>query len=182
MMQFNLLPYRAQQRRRRRQHFYCMLLLAALFGGALTGIGWYGIGRQQQAQQTRNQLLLQMSSRLGAEIKHAAALQHQIDALAAGIGKIETWQRQRGRTNAFLTTLAAHIPSEAYLQKMTQQDQKITLDGYATSNLAVAELLQNLNTQSDDIASAQLLETRAAHRHGAQALAFSVALTLRQRP
>jgi type IV pilus assembly protein PilN len=175
MMQFNLLPYRAQQRRRHRQHFYCMLLLAALLGGALTGIGWYGVGRQQQAQQTRNQLLQQMSSRLGAEIKHAAALQHQIDALAAGIGKIETWQRQRGRTTSFLTILAAQIPS-------AQQDQKITLDGYATSNLAVAELLQNLNAQSDDIASAQLLETRAAHRHGAQALAFSVALTLRQRP
>jgi type IV pilus assembly protein PilN len=189
MMQFNLLPYRARQRRRSRQYFYCLLLVSALFGSALAGIGWYAIGRQQEVQQARNQWLQKASIRLSAEIKQAIALQKQIDAFTADAGKIETWQRQRSRTTRFLTTLAAQIPSHAYLQKIMQQDLKITLDGYATSNLAVAELLKNLNAQSDSIVLAQLLETRARSsdvqeqeqeqkQEQEPALAFSIAITL----
>jgi Tfp pilus assembly protein PilN len=78
-----------------------------------------------------------------------------------------------------LVTLAAQIPPDVTLQKMRQQENKITLDGIATSNRAVTQLLQNLNRQADDIASAQLLETRADSRPDGRSLAFSVALTLR---
>ena len=56
------------------------------------------------------------------------------------------------------------------------------LDGYAASNQTVAELLQNLNAQTDSIASAQLLETHEENRQGPQQLVFSVALTLREQP
>jgi type IV pilus assembly protein PilN len=183
MMQFNLLPYRTQQYRRSLQHFYFLLLLSALFGSAFAAIGWYAIICQQEAQQARNHWLQSASIRLGAEIRQVAALQTQIDAFAAHAEKIETWQRQRGRTTRFLTMLAAQIPSQAYLQKITQQDRKITLDGYATSNLAVAELLKNMNAQSGSIVSAQLLETRTARSPDTQerTLAFSVAITLEPR-
>jgi Tfp pilus assembly protein PilN len=183
MMQFNLLPYRARQCRRSLQHFYCLLLLSALFGSAFAAIGWYAVIRQQEAQQARNHWLQSASIRLAAEIRQAAALQIQIDTFAAAAGKIETWQHQRSRTTRFLAILAAQIPSQAYLQKIAQQDRKIILDGYATSNLAVAELLKNLNAQSGSIVSAQLLETRTARSPDTQerTLAFSVAITLEPR-
>jgi type IV pilus assembly protein PilN len=181
MMQFNLLPHRAQQQWRRRQSLYGLVLLAALLGCALTGSSWYAIGLQQQVQQTRNQWLQQSAAQLSAEIKYAAVLQLQIDTLAADAEKIETWRYRRDRLTRFLTMLSTQTPAGIYLQKVRQQAQKITLDGYAGSNQEVTELLQNLNAQSDDIASAQLLETRAANQRSGPALAFSVALTLRQR-
>jgi type IV pilus assembly protein PilN len=182
MMAFNLLPYRAQQRRRRLQRFRGVLLLAALLGGVFTATGLYAIDRRQQRQQSRNDWLQHARQELDAQIRRSAALQREIDALATRAGKIEMLRHRRGRTPHFLSTLAAHIPPGAYLQKMTQHDGKIMLDGYAASNQTVAELLQNLNAQTDSIASAQLLETRAENRQGPQQLAFSVALTLREQP
>jgi type IV pilus assembly protein PilN len=179
MMQFNLLPYRVLQQHRRRQFFFGALLLSALLGSALAGIGWHAIGTRQQVQLTRNRWLQHSSDRLEADIKQAAVLQLQIDAVQADIGKIKTRQRQRDRTSQMLATLAAQIPPDVTLHKMRQQDSKITLDGVAASNRAVTQLLQNLNAQADDIASAQLLETRANSRPDGQSLAFSVALTLR---
>jgi type IV pilus assembly protein PilN len=179
MMQFNLLPYRVKQHRRRRQFFFGVLLLSALLGCALSGIGWHAIGVRQQLQLTRNRWLQHASDLLEADIKRAAVLQLQTDALQAEIGKIKNRQRQRDRTARMLITLAAQIPPDVTLQKMRQQENKITLDGIATSNRAVTQLLQNLNRQADDIASAQLLETRADSRPDGRSLAFSVALTLR---
>jgi type IV pilus assembly protein PilN len=180
MMQFNLLPYRQHQRSRRRQYFYGMLLLSMLLGCALSGIGWRAIVVQQQTQQMRNRWLQQSTARLNAEIKHAAALQSQTDALLADIGKIESWQRQRDRTARMLATLATHIPADAYLQKIRQQGPEITIAGLAASNRAATELLQNLNAQTANIASAQLLETRADSRPDGRSIGFSIALTLRQ--
>ena len=180
MMEFNLLPHRAQQRQRRRHRFYSMLLLAALLGAAFAGVGLYAIDRQQQRQQARNRWLQHAHDRLDTEIKRAVTLQQEIDGLVARTKHIEMLQRQRGRTARLLSTLAAQVPQDTYLQKMTQHDRKITLDGYATSNKAVTEFLQNLNAQADSIESAQLLETRAASSNDAEQLAFSVALTLRK--
>ena len=183
MMQFNLLPHRAQQRRRRLQYFAGVLLLSMLLGGAASGFGWRAIVVSQQAQQKRNDLLRQSIGRLEAEINDAANLKLKTDALLADIAKIEYWQHQRTRTAALMTILATQVPPAVYLQKIRQQDNKITLDGMATSNRTVTELLQGLASRTGDIASAQLLETRAENRaeNGALAfsLAFSIALTLR---
>jgi type IV pilus assembly protein PilN len=179
MMQFNLLPFRAQQRRRRLQSFFCALLLSMLLGGALSGIGWRAIRARQQFQQMRNDWLRQSASALEWEIKHGARLRVNIDALLADIGNIENWRRLRNRPTDMLATLATQMPPEAYLQKMRQQDHKITLDGIATSNRAVTEFLQNLNEQAGHIASAQLLETRAKNRSDGGPLSFSIALDLR---
>jgi type IV pilus assembly protein PilN len=179
MMQFNLLPFRLQQRRRRLQYFFCALLLSMLLGSALSGIGWHAIRARQQSQQMRNDWLRKSASALEGEIKHGARLRANIDTLSAAIGNIENWRRRRNRPTDMLATLAAQMPPEAYLQKMRQQDQAITLAGIATSNRAVTEFLQNLNEQADHIASAQLLETRAENRSDSGSLSFSIALDLR---
>ncbi|HEY4317324.1 MAG TPA: PilN domain-containing protein [Herbaspirillum sp.] len=179
MMQFNLLPHRILQRCRRFQYFLCTLLLSMLLGGALSGIGWHAIRAQQQRQQLRNDWLRQSSSALNTEIEHGLRLRLKIEALSASIAEIENWRHRRMRPVEILGMLAAHMPSETYLQKMRLQDRTITLDGVATSNRAVADFLQKLNGQTNRIASAQLLETRAEARPAGGSLSFSIALSLR---
>jgi Tfp pilus assembly protein PilN len=183
MMQFNLLPHRPQQWRRERRRFYGTLLLAALPGALLSAAGVGAIGRQRQRQRARNDWLQQAQRRLDADIGRAAALQREIDALAARSREIEALLQRRKLSPRILSTLAAQIPPGAYLEKMTQRGPEITLDGRATSNGVVALLLQNLHAQTEDVASAELLETRTGTggRGGAPQVTFSVALTLRER-
>ncbi|MDB5777443.1 MAG: fimbrial protein [Herbaspirillum sp.] len=181
MMQFNLLPHRAQRRRRQRQRFLGMLALTALLGAALTGIGLYASDRQRQVQQARNDWLQHAQDALDAEIRHAITLQQETEALLAAGRKIESLRHDGGRATRLLAALAAGVPPDAYLRKMTQQHQRIALDGYAASNQTVAELLRSLSGGAG-IASAQLIETRAENGGAAEALAFSVALTLKDHP
>ncbi|RXZ33914.1 hypothetical protein D9O50_12590 [Oxalobacteraceae bacterium CAVE-383] len=179
MMQFNLLPYRARQRHRRRLHFCAALLLAMLLGAAAAGIGWHAVHVRRQMQSMRNDALRQAAIRLEKDIAQGANLQSKTGAVLADIEKIESWQRRRNRGADVLATLAAHIPPDAYLRKMQQQDGKVTLDGVAGSNRTVTALLQNLSAQTTSIASAQLLETRAENRRDGGSLAFGIVLTLR---
>lgn len=179
MMQFNLLPYRAERRRRRLRQFLAALALAALLGCSASGIAWHAIGIRQQHQEARNEWLRQAAKRMEKEIRQGEKLRLETEAVSNDIAKIENWRHRRGRTAGLLATVSAQMPSGAHLQIMRQQDGKATIEGLAASNLVVTELLQNLNRQTDEIASAQLLETHAEIRSKNGAFAFSIAMTLR---
>lgn len=179
MMQFNLLPYRAERRRRRFLKLLAALALAALLGCSASGLAWHAIGVRQQYQEARNAWLRQAANRMEREIEQGAKLRSETEAVSNHIARIENWRHRRSRAAGLLAAVSAQIPSGAHLQTMRQQDGKATIDGLAASHLVVTEFLQNLNSQTDSIQSAQLLETRAESLSKSGAFAFSIAITLK---
>jgi len=154
----NLLPHREAARKRRRDLFNISLGASALLGGLLAGSIFLWYQAEITSQQSNNTLLETEIKKLEAQIKDIATLEAEIAALRARQQAVEDLQSDRNLPVHLLTELVNQLPDGIYVNKMTQLDQVVTLNGVAQSNERVSELLRNLANNTPWFAKPELIE------------------------
>ena len=158
MILINLLPHREAARKRRRDLFNVSLGASALLGGLIAGTIFLWYQAAITSQQSNNTLLETEIKKLEAQIKDIATLESEIAALRARQQAVEDLQSDRNLPVHLLTELVNQLPDGVYVNKMTQQDQSVTLNGVAQSNERVSELLRNLANNTPWFAKPELIE------------------------
>jgi type IV pilus assembly protein PilN len=158
MILINLLPHREAARKRRKDLFNLALGISALLGGIVAGTIylWYQAAITQQHD---NNIVLETEiKKLEGQIKDIATLETEIAALRARQQAVEDLQSDRNLPVHLLTELVVQLPDGVYINKMTQQDQLVTLNGVAQSNERVSELLRNLANNTPWFSKPELIE------------------------
>lgn len=158
MILINLLPHREAARKRRRDLFNVSLGASALLGGLIAGSIFLWYQAAITSQQSNNTLLETEIKKLEAQIKDIATLEAEIAALRARQQAVEDLQSDRNLPVHLLTELVNQLPDGIYVNKMTQVDQSVTLNGVAQSNERVSELLRNLANNTPWFAKPELIE------------------------
>jgi len=158
MILINLLPHREVARKRRKDLFNLALGISALLGGIVAGTIylWYQTAITQQ--QGNNLVLEAEIQKLEGQIKDIATLETEIAALRARQQAVEDLQSDRNLPVHLLTELVVQLPDGVYINKMTQQDQLVSLNGVAQSNERVSELLRNLANNTPWFSKPELIE------------------------
>lgn len=158
MILINLLPHREAARKRSRDLFNISLGASALLGGLLAGSIFLWYQAEITSQQSNNTLLETEIKKLEAQIKDIATLEAEIAALRARQQAVEDLQSDRNLPVHLLTELMNQLPDGVYVNKMTQVDQAVTLNGVAQSNERVSELLRNLANNTPWFSKPELIE------------------------
>lgn len=158
MILINLLPHREAARKRRRDLFNVSLGASALLGGLIAGSIFLWYQAAITSQQSNNTLLQTEIKKLEAQIKDIATLEAEIAALRARQQAVEDLQSDRNLPVHLLTELMNQLPDGVYVNKMTQVDQAVTLNGVAQSNERVSELLRNLANNTPWFSKPELIE------------------------
>lgn len=158
MILINLLPHREAERKRRRDLFNVSLGASALLGGIIAGSIFLWYQAAITSQQSNNTLLETEIKKLEAQIKDIATLEAEIAALRARQQAVEDLQSDRNLPVHLLTELVNQLPDGVYVNKMTQFDQSVTLNGVAQSNERVSELLRNLANNTPWFSKPELIE------------------------
>ena len=158
MILINLLPHREAARKRRRDLFNVSLGASALLGGLIAGSIFLWYQAAITSQQSNNTLLETEIKKLEAQIKDIATLEAEIAALRARQQAVEDLQSDRNLPVHLLTELMNQLPDGVYVNKMTQVDQAVTLNGVAQSNERVSELLRNLSNNTPWFSKPELIE------------------------
>ena len=158
MILINLLPHREAARKRRRDVFNISLGVSALFGGLIAGgvFLWYQATISEQ--QSTNQALQTEIKKLENQIKDISGLESEIAALRARQQAVEDLQSDRNLPVHLLTEMVNQLPDGVYINKMTQVDQLVTINGVAQSNERVSELLRNLSSNTPWFTKPELIE------------------------
>jgi len=154
----NLLPHREAARKRRRDLFNVSLGASALLGGIIAGSIFLWYQAAITSQQSNNTLLETEIKKLEAQIKDIATLETEIAALRARQQAVEDLQSDRNLPVHLLTELVNQLPDGVYVNRMTQVDQSVTLNGVAQSNERVSELLRNLANNTPWFSKPELIE------------------------
>lgn len=158
MILINLLPHREAARKKRRDVFNVSLGASALLGGLIAGSIFLWYQAAIASQQSNNLILETEIKKLEGQIKDIATLEGEIAALRARQQAVEDLQSDRNLPVHLLTELVNQLPDGVYINKMTQVDQSVTLNGVAQSNERVSELLRNLANNTPWFAKPELVE------------------------
>ncbi len=162
MIRINLLPHREEKRKARRQQFYAFAVLVIALAGAVWFLGFSYINNLIGVQSDKNEFLKREIAVLDKQIQDIERLKEQTDALLARKHIIESLQANRSETVHLLNELVKRLPEGAYLRSLKQEQQRITLIGYAQSGARVSTLMQNLDA-SPVLAQPTLVEIKAAN-------------------
>jgi len=162
MIRINLLPHREEKRKARRQQFYAFAALVPVLVGAIWFMGFSYINNLIDGQRGKNEFLKHEIATLDKQIAEIRQLREQTEALLARKQVIESLQANRSETVHLLNELVRQLPEGIYLRSLRQEQQRITLVGFAQSGARVSTLMQNLDA-SPVLAGPVLVEIKAAN-------------------
>jgi len=179
MIRINLLPHRELKRKARQQQI-AILAGAVSFLGILVVWGVYTfIAGNIEYQNARNQFLQSRIAVLDGEIAEIRNIKSQTQELLARKHVVETLQNSRSEVVHLLDQLARLLPDGVYLQSVKQNDQNITLVGYAQSNAWISMLMRNLES-SPWLESPLLIEIKAMTVNNIRQNEFNMRIKLRR--
>lgn len=179
MIRINLLPHRELKRKARQQQI-AILAGAVSFLGILVVWGVYTfIAGNIEYQNTRNQFLQSRIAVLDSEIAEIRNIKSQTQELLARKHVVETLQNSRSEVVHLLDQLVRLLPDGVYLQSVKQNDQNITLMGYAQSNAWISMLMRNLES-SPWLESPLLIEIKAMTVNNIRQNEFNMRVKLRR--
>lgn len=163
MILINLLPHREAARKFKRDQFYVMLGASALIGGIISGIVYMTYQARVNDQNIRNSILKQELASFDRQIKDIANLQSEIAALKARQEAVENLQRDRNMPVYLLMELQKQLPDGVYINSLKQDRQFVLVQGSASSQDRVSEMLRNINTSSQWLSKPELVEIVAGN-------------------
>jgi type IV pilus assembly protein PilN len=156
MARINLLPWREEARRRRLRDF------AIAAGAAVATVILIGMGVRLQIQsmidgQTdRNQRLEQEIAQLNVRIREIDDLEAQKARLLARMNVIQQLQESRPEVVHLFDELVTAIPEGVFVTRVSQQNNRVEVEGRAQSNARVSAFMRNIQA-SNWIGQPQLL-------------------------
>jgi len=144
VIQFNLLPHREALRKFKKDQFNASMVLTLILGG-ITAFAIYGsLISSIDAQKDNITVLAKEIKQYEAQIIEIKDLKIQIDALLARQKAVEDIQADRNTPVRLLSELANNLPQGVALNKLSQRDQVLTLEGTAQTNENLSQFLYNL--------------------------------------
>ena len=163
MILINLLPHREAARKRRREVFQATMFASLLIGLLIAGGVYWWLQSMINAQQEKNNFLLQETKVLENQIKEIATIEEEIAALQARQKAVEDLQSDRNLPVHLLTELVNQLPDGVYITSLKQADQTVTMQGMAQSNERVSEMLRNLSNNTPWLSKPELVEIVASN-------------------
>jgi len=161
MPRINLLPWREELRKQRQQEFAIMAVVAmALMGVVVFGVHLY-IQQLTDFQQERNDYLTSETAKLDKKIKEIKDLDREKERLLARMDIIQQLQSSRPEIVHIVDALVQTLPEGVYYKKITQKENKLSMEGDAQSNARVSSLMRNLES-SIWFENPNLVEIKAA--------------------
>ena len=158
MILINLLPHRDAARKRRREVFQATMFASLLIGLLIAGGVYWWLQSMINAQQEKNNFLLQETKVLENQIKEIATIEEEIAALRARQKAVEDLQSDRNLPVHLLSELVKQLPDGVYITSLKQADRVVTMQGMAQSNERVSEMLRNLANNTPWLSKPELVE------------------------
>ncbi len=158
MILINLLPHREAARKRRREVFQATMFASLLIGLLIAGGAYWWLQSMINAQQEKNNFLLQETKVLENQIKEIATIEEEIAALRARQKAVEDLQSDRNLPVHLLSELVKQLPDGVYITSLKQADRVVTMQGMAQSNERVSEMLRNLANNTPWLSKPELVE------------------------
>ncbi len=144
MVKINLLPWREERRQRLTKEFYIMLGISAAAAVLIFALAFYFYNQSIQFQNNRNTYLTTEISKLENQIKEIEKLESKRADLIAKQQVIEELQASRTQMVHLFDELVKTIPNGVFLEKITQQADRISLEGYSQSHSRVSDYMRRL--------------------------------------
>ncbi|MER0204823.1 MAG: fimbrial protein [Nitrosomonas sp.] len=179
MIRINLLPHRELKRKAQQQQIAILAGVAGFLGIAAVWSVYAMIDGEIENQNARNQFLQSRIAVLDTEIAEIRNIKTQTQELLSRKLVVETLQNSRSEVVHLLDQLVRLLPDGVYLQSVKQNDQIITLTGYAQSNAWVSMLMRNLES-SPWLESPLLVEIKAITVNNIRQNEFNMRIKLRR--
>jgi type IV pilus assembly protein PilN len=180
----NLLPHREARRELKKKVFWAATALSFIAGLMMIGIVWSILQGYISNQQGRNEFIRSENRKLDSQIKEIATLRQEIEGLRARQRAVEDLQADRNLPVYLLDELVKQVPEGIYLRSIKQEDRKVNVGGWATSNERVSEFLRNLQNNSRVLEKPELIEIKVAPQGpaGVNRRVFEFALNFTLKP
>lgn len=179
MIRINLLPHRELKRKAQQQQIAILAGVTGFLGIAAVWGVYAMIDGEIENQNARNQFLQSRIAVLDTEIAEIRNIKTQTQELLSRKLVVETLQNSRSEVVHLLDQLVRLLPDGVYLQSVKQNDQIITLTGYAQSNAWVSMLMRNLESSSW-LESPLLVEIKAITVNNIRQNEFNMRIKLRR--
>jgi len=165
MAKINLLPWREDLRKEKQQEFLVMLVFFALIAVVIWGgIHVYHVNLINH-QLSRNQFVNDQITFLDKKIAEIQELEREKQKLLDRMRAIEQLQGNRPLIVHLFDELVTSLPEGVSVTSITQQGEKITINGEAQSNARVSSFMRNLEA-SDWLANPQIDVIQARNATG----------------
>jgi type IV pilus assembly protein PilN len=180
----NLLPHREARRELKKKVFWAATALSFIVGLLTIGLVWTVLQGYISNQQARNEFVRSENRKLDNQIKEIATLRQEIEGLRARQRAVEDLQADRNQPVYLLDELVKQVPEGIYLRTIKQEDKKVNVGGWATSNERVSEFLRNLQNNSRALEKPELIEIKVAPQGpaGLNRRVFEFALSFTMKP
>jgi type IV pilus assembly protein PilN len=180
----NLLPHREARRELKKKVFWAATAMSAVVGVVMIGLVWSILQGYIANQQARNDFIRDENRKLDTQIKEIATLRQEIEGLRSRQRAVEDLQADRNLPVYLLDELVKQVPEGIYLRSIKQEDRKVNVAGWATSNERVSEFLRNLQNNSQVLEKPELIEIKVAPQGpaGLNRRVFEFALNFTMKP
>jgi type IV pilus assembly protein PilN len=161
-MMLNLLPHRQWAMARKRKAWAVSMVLAALVGVLVAVAISVWLARQLAAQRLASSSLQQAIAALDGQLKDKAQVKTDLVQLRLRETSLQALRDESQLAGALLQELAVHLPEGLYLTALTQDGDKVRINGAARSGQEVFELLRQMASGGQWLVRPELIEVAAA--------------------
>jgi type IV pilus assembly protein PilN len=161
-MMLNLLPHRQWAMARKRKAWAVSMVLAALVGLLVAVAISVWLARQLAAQRLASSSLQQAIAALDGQLKDKAQVKTDLVQLRLRETSLQALRDESQLAGALLQELAVHLPEGLYLTALTQDGDKVRINGAARSGQEVFELLRQMASGGQWLVRPELIEVAAA--------------------
>jgi len=144
MPRINLLPWRDTLRKEREIRFGAITAVSLVFMGLILLSVHLFIGHQIDYQQRRNRYLQTEIEKADNKIKEIKDLKNKKKRLIERMNVIQKLEENRSHVVHLFDELVKKIPSGVYFTRITQNGDKVILEGVAQSDARVSSLMGNI--------------------------------------
>lgn len=144
MVKINLLPWREERRQQLTNEFMVMFGLSVVVALLLCGLTYYYFDQNIKFQNKRNQFLTAEIAKLDKQIEEIKELEAKKASLIQRQQVIEELQANRTQMVHLFDELVKTIPNGVFLEKINQNGNRLSMEGYAQSYARISDYMDQL--------------------------------------
>jgi len=145
MAHINLLPWREELRKQKQREFGLMAVGGVVIAGLIVLLSHLHVDGMITDQNQRNAFLQNEITILNKRIGRIQELEAMKQDLLARMNVIQELQSSRPESVHLLDELVRTLPEGVYLNKFSQRDRGLTMNGIAQSNARVSDYMRNID-------------------------------------
>jgi type IV pilus assembly protein PilN len=146
MARINLLPWREEQRKQKQQEFGITAIGSVVIAGLVVLLVHFHVDGLINDQNQRNVYLESEIDILNKRIGRIRELEAMKDNLLARMNVIQELQASRPESVHLMDELVRTLPDGVHLNKFSQKNKALTMEGIAESNARVSDYMREIDT------------------------------------